>query len=258
MRYFFHLAYRGSNYNGWQRQINTEKSIQQVLETTLEKMTGEYRSIMGCGRTDTGVHAKQYFAHFDYEDEWSYDPVVRINRMLPDDISVYEVIPVPQRAHARYDAISRSYEFHIHLERNPYLATFSSYYELAPLNYDAIKQGLNAILDIKDFRHLCLTPDRFKNTLCDVSFADLEISEDAKRLCFRFTSNRFLKSMIRIIVSRLLALGEGKISLDLFKDINIGNQQLKYRTLAFPQGLHLSKIVYPYLERDVNTTFLLR
>ncbi|MBK8626299.1 MAG: tRNA pseudouridine synthase A [Saprospiraceae bacterium] len=253
MRYFMHLAYRGTAFSGWQRQSNTEKSIQALLENTLEKMTGQPITIMGCGRTDSGVHAMQYFAHFDCDESWSYDPVERLNRMLPQDVSIYEMIPVHERAHTRYDAIKRSYEYHLHLQPNPFLAPFSAYYMLEELDIAAMRSGLDRIREIEDFRHLCLTPDRFKNTLCKMYQADLTVSEDGLRLCFSFTANRFLKSMIRIIVSRLLALGEGKITLTQFEDINTGNQQLRYRTLAFPQGLHLTKIIYPYLERDVKS-----
>ncbi len=258
MRYFIHLAYLGTKYNGWQRQKNAYNSVQQILEDTLQKMTGKRLGIMGCGRTDAGVHAMQYFAHFDYDQEWTYDAVERLNRMLPADIAVYELIPVHKEAHTRYDATGRSYEYHLHLERNPYLAPVSAYTRVSDLDFDAMKQGLDFIKKLSDFRHLCLTPDRFKNTLCTIYQARLEVSEDGKRICFRFTANRFLKSMIRIMVARLIALGEGKITMSVFEDINLGNQKLRFRTLAFPQGLHLSKIVYPYLERDVKATFLLR
>ena len=258
MRYFLHLAYRGTSYHGWQKQLNTNLSIQQIIEDRLQSMTGENISLMGCGRTDTGVHAMQYFAHFDYDNDWNYDPIERLNRMLPEDISLFELIPVEKRAHSRYDAIERSYEYHIHLEKNPYLSLFSTYVFYSEYDYDLIRSGLNVLLETKDFRHLCLTPDKFKNTLCRLSVATLDISEDGQRWCFRFTANRFLKSMIRIIVARLLALGEGKITLDEFKDISKGNQKFKFRPLAYSQGLHLTKIVYPYLEKDVKASFLLR
>lgn len=258
MRYFLHLAYRGTSYHGWQKQLNTNLSIQQIIEDRLQSMTGENISLMGCGRTDTGVHAMQYFAHFDYEKEWVYDPIERLNRMLPDDISVYELIAVDKRAHSRYDATERSYEYHLHLERNPYLAPFSTYVLQKEYNYGLIRDGLQILLQTKDFRHLCLTPHKFKNTFCTLSVAMVEISEDGKRMCFRFTANRFLKSMIRIIVARLLALGEGKISLEEFSDTSKGNQSFKFRPLAYPQGLHLKKIVYPYMEKDVKASFLLR
>ncbi|MBK8517674.1 MAG: tRNA pseudouridine(38-40) synthase TruA [Saprospiraceae bacterium] len=257
MRYFLHLAYLGTAYNGWQKQINTQLCVQQILENALQKMTGEGMSVMGCGRTDTGVHAKQFFAHFDYEPNWNYDPVERLNRMLPDDISVFEIIPVEKRAHTRYDATFRSYEYHVHLEKNPYLARISTYLDTKKLDFEAIRKGLESIRNTTDFRHLCLTPDRYKNTICRISVAELEVSADSKMICFRFTANRFLKSMIRIMVARLIALGEGKIDLDTFADAQQGNQKLRFRTLAFPCGLHLSKVVYPYLEREVKASFTL-
>lgn len=258
MRYFLHLAYRGTQYHGWQRQKNTSNSVQQILEDTLHKMTGHPIGIMGCGRTDTGVHAMQYFAHFDYGQVWTYDTVERLNRMLPQDIAVYDIIQVHKEAHTRYDATSRSYEYHMHLEKNPYLAPVSAYTRVSGIDFDAVKKGLEFIRNLQDFRHLCLTPDRYKNTFCTIYKAEINVSDDGKRICFRFTANRFLKSMIRIIVARLIALGEGKISMSVFENINLGNQKLRFRTLAFPQGLHLSKIIYPYLERDIKTTFLLR
>jgi len=171
---------------------------------------------------------------------------------------VYELIAVDKRAHSRYDATERSYEYHIHLEKNPYLSLYSNYVLHSGYDYDLIRSGLYVLLETKDFRHLCLTPDKFKNTLCRLSVATLDISEDGQRWCFRFTANRFLKSMIRIIVARLLALGEGKISFEEFSDTSKGNQMFKFRPLAYPQGLHLTKIVYPYLEKDVKASFLLR
>ena len=257
MRYFLHLAYLGTAYKGWQKQSNTDLSIQTILEKAIQKMTGGKMSLMGCGRTDGGVHAKQFFAHFDYAGVWTYDPVERLNLMLPHDIAIFEIIEVDSRAHTRYDAVSRSYEYHIHFERNPYLEPFSSYFAVKILDLEVIKKGLHVIKNLEDFRHLCLTPDKFKNTICSIYKADFELSSDGKRMCFRFTANRFLKSMIRIIVARLMALGEGKIDIETFVDTNLSNQKLRFKSLANPQGLHLCKVIYPYLERDVKATFLL-
>lgn len=253
MRYFLHLAYRGTAYKGWQRQGNTDLSIQQKLENDLSKMMGTPISIMGCGRTDSGVHARQYFAHFDYDGEWSYDPVERLNRILPDDISVFEVIPVHPMAHTRYDAIKRSYEYHLHLDPNPFLSPFSSYHNKSLVAIENMKIGLESLLRMEDFRYLCLTPDRSKHTLCNIFEARMEVSTDQKRFVFYFTANRFLKSMIRIIVGRLLLVGEGKISLKELDDLNIGKIKLSYPVMAFPQGLHLTKIEYPYLTREVKS-----
>ncbi len=258
MRYFIHLAYRGTAYRGWQRQANSGPSVQQVFENALNKMTKKTISFMGCGRTDAGVHATQYFGHFDYDGEWNYDPIERLNRMLPSDISVYELIPVHDRAHSRFDAIKRSYEYHMHTEINPFLAPVSAYYNnITTLDIDSMKAAVEGLKNITDFRHLCLTPDKFHNTFCYMYEADILISEDGKQFCFRFTANRFLRSMIRIMVSRLLALGQGEITLEEFNDVTRNNQSFTFRTLAFPEGLHLTRIVYPSLEREPKRFVLL-
>ena len=252
------MAYLGTAYRGWQRQENTNgKCVQQAVEDALLKMTKTQISFMGCGRTDAGVHAMQYFGHFDYANEWTYDPVERLNRILPKDISVYEIIPFENWVHSRYDAIQRSYEYHIHFEKNPFLSPVSAHYQTTGLDLDLLKIGVAHIQTLTDFRHLCLTPDKFVNTFCFMYQSQMVISKDGKQICFRFTANRFLRSMIRIIVSRLIALGEGVITLDEFKDVNRNNQSFLFRTMFFPEGLHLTRVVYPYLEREPKANFLL-
>ncbi|MBP6448411.1 MAG: tRNA pseudouridine synthase A [Saprospiraceae bacterium] len=255
MRYFIHLAYKGTFYRGWQRQINTEYSIQQILENAITKMTGTTTTIMGCGRTDAGVHAMQYFAHFDYEGVWAYDPVERLNRVLPDDISVFEIIEMPERAHSRYDAIKRSYEYHVHFEKNPYLETFSYYARDIKPDVEMMQKGLQYLKETEDFRYMCLTPDRVNNTLCTIYEASAEMIEDNKRLILKFTANRFLKSMIRIITGRLLALSTGKMSWYTFVNVSSGKEKLKFNLMAHPNGLHLTKVVYPYLDKEVRVRF---
>jgi tRNA pseudouridine38-40 synthase len=258
LRYFIHLGYLGSHYHGWQRQKNTSQCIQQYIENAFLKITKREVSIVGCGRTDTGVHAIQYFAHFDFTSEISPDLIQKLNWYLPNDIAIYEIIQVSSNAHARFDAIERSYEYHLHLEKNSQLSNISTYYDILALDFEAIENGLLHIKKLEDFRHLCLTPEKFNNTRCTIFATHLQISDDGKRVCFKFTANRFLKSMIRMIVARLLALGLGKISLEMFKDIHITNQKIKFHTLAYPQGLHLTKIIYPYLQRDIKTGSLLK
>lgn len=252
MRYFIHLAYKGTAYRGWQRQSNTELSVQQILENAVTKMTGIKTTIMGCGRTDAGVHAMQFFAHFDYDGSWSFDPVERLNRVLPDDISVFEIIEVDKRAHSRYDAISRSYEYHMHFDKNPYLSTFSHYAEQIQPDISLMNQGLEMLKGMEDFRYMCLTPDRVNNTRCTIFEVSAAYSDDKKRLVIKFTANRFLKSMIRIITARLIALSTGRISWDTFVNVSNGKEKLKFYRMAYANGLHLSRIVYPYMEREAQ------
>jgi tRNA pseudouridine38-40 synthase len=256
MRYFLHLSYVGTHYAGWQRQNNDKlPSVQGVIESSLSKMTSNDITIMGCGRTDSGVHAMQYFAHFDFEGDWTYDPVERLNKMLPADIRIYDIIAVEPRAHSRYDAISRSYEYYFHTDHNAYLHPYSSYFGAMDLDLDAINLGLKSIKAMTDFRYLCFTPDRLNTTICHLTDASLICSPDNHLYCFHFSANRFLKSMIRIIVSRLLHLGTGKISFEEFESINHGKSKLRFPTLAYPQGLHLSAIKYPYLELPSKNIF---
>ncbi|MBC7884613.1 MAG: tRNA pseudouridine synthase A [Saprospiraceae bacterium] len=256
MRYFIHLAYLGTAYHGWQRQANATPCIQQILEEVLLKMTSRTISLTGCGRTDAGVHASQFFCHFDYEEDWNFDPVDRLNHMLPRDISVFEIIPVEKSAHSRYDAIRRTYEYHLHKEANPFFAPVSTYYNsLGSLNFGLMREAMIHLEQQTDFRHLCLTPNKYKNTVCSMYESTMRVSDNEKQICFTFTANRFLKSMIRIMVSRLLALGQGLISLDEFKDDKKNNQSFSIRPLARPEGLHLTRVVYPYLERDPKSIF---
>jgi tRNA pseudouridine38-40 synthase len=257
-RYFVHLAYKGTAYRGWQRQAPhpDQKCIQQVIEDSLYKMTKYRLGFMGCGRTDVGVHAMQYFGHFDYKGEWLFDPIERLNRMLPNDIRLYELIPVDRKCHTRYDAIRRTYEYHMHLEENPFLTPISTYYRTGKLDFAKMEAGMNFLATVTDFRHLCLTPDKFENTRCTMFEAVMRVTEDEKRIVFRFTANRYLKSMIRLMIARLVALGEGAINMDEFSDCTKNNQQFAFRTLAFPQGLYLTKVVYPYLERETKMNIL--
>jgi len=245
MRYFIHLAYVGTHYKGWQRQLNTKNSVQQVLEENMTKMLNTPIHLMGCGRTDAGVHAKQFYCHFDYDQILEAKHIDIINKILPDDIVVYNFLPVHPRAHSRFDAVKRSYEYHIHLSPDPFLNQFSSYYNFKTLDLNLVNLGLEWISQLKDFRSFCLTPEKFENTNCTIYTADLATFENGKKMIFYFTANRFLKSMIRMIVAKLLALGQGKISFDDFKNYNIDNQTKNFQTLANPQGLHLTKIEYP-------------
>lgn len=248
MRYFVHLAYDGGKYRGWQRQHNTPHSVQEVMEAALSRMAGRSITVNGCGRTDAGVHARQYFAHIDLP-EFDFDPVERLNRMLPEDISVFEFIPVHDRAHARFDAVERSYVYYLHFYKDPFLAGYSTYLETGLPDCTLMNEGLAFLMTLKDFRHMCLTPDRTKHTICPLDAADIIVSGDGLRMKIRFTAARFLKSMIRIIVARLTELGCGKISMAKFEEINTGQCKLKYSTIAYPQGLHLISVRYPYLEK---------
>jgi len=244
MRYFFRIAYKGTHYRGWQRQ-STAISIQEIIEDALSKVLSVKTIIVGCGRTDAGVHAHQYYFHADIDDYPDYNLIYRLNRNLPDDISIMDIINVPHKSHTRYDAISRSYAYSFHTKKDPFMAEYSSYIMMESVNLDLINASLNLLTNQTDYRHFCRTPDRHNTTICKVLKADIiQINNHSYRI--NITANRFLKSMIRIIAYRVLQVASHKLSLKDFKSYftseNLGIQV----SLAPPQGLSLTEVIYPY------------
>lgn len=252
MRYFLYLSYVGTQYAGWQRQTNTDRGIQALIESKISILLRQNTTVIGCGRTDAGVHAMQYFCHFDTTIDLSGEFVLKLNKMLPKDICVNDVIRVDNDAHARYDALSRAYIYHIHTRPNPFIWPYSGYYEVNNLNLDLMNLGIKYISEMEDFRHVCLTPDRSKTTICRMTDCSIFSNEDSTRILIQVTADRFLKSMIRIMVARLIELGAGRITLDDFIGINTGKKTLSYKTIAYPEGLHLYSVKYPYLELEVK------
>ncbi len=255
MRYFFHIAYRGNNYNGWQRHKNAN-TVQQKIEDALSKILKFPVEINGCGRTDAGVNASQYFFHTDIEIDWDFDLKFRLNRSLPEDIAVFDIIPMQGLPHARFDATQRTYNYFIHTEKDPFLSTISSFYQINTLDFDKMKSAALLLPLYKDYRAFCTTPDKNEHTICHVSLAELFIDSSAKRIRFQVSSNRFLGKMIRIITGKLLKIGTGHLSVDEFENYLITLETPRTLDPAYPQGLYLSKIVYPYLDLPVKSDLL--
>jgi len=251
MRYFLHLAYQGKNYSGWQRQTRAI-SIQQVIEDAISKMLKEKIFIHGCGRTDAGVHASQYFAHVDIQREIDFDFVERINLMLPDDIAIYELIPVDNSCHAQYDVKFRSYSYYFHLKKNPSKSQTSAYYNLKTIDLDKINQAIQIIKQTEDFKSLCKNPDLYKHTRCKIEELTL-VSLDESSYKLQIKADRFLRGMIRYIVARLLDIGTGRLDLELFTSTLSNRSEFDYRyhKKGFPQGLYLSKVEYPYFDEEI-------
>lgn len=245
-RYFLHIAYDGSNYRGWQRQADV-CSVQETMENKLHKIFKHVVTIYGCGRTDAGVHASQYLLHINLPEPCSFDLKFRLNKNLPNNIIVHDVIPVKNRQHARYDAISRTYNYFIHLEDDPILSQYSSYYECSDLNFERMQQATELLKTGSDFKHFCKQPHLFDDTTCQLSNAQLFVSVDQKRLQLTVTANRFLRGMIRIIVTCLLEIGTGKLSIAEFQSMLKNKGEPSEKHPAHPNGLYLSKIEYPYL-----------
>lgn len=253
MRQFIHLAYQGTKYRGWQRQLE-ERSVQATIEDLLSKMLKTTTIIHGCGRTDAGVHASQYFVHANIPEDLDYNPVKRLNHMLPDDISIYEIIPMDDpHCNAQTDAIARSYDYYMHFDKIPQLKDTSTYFKVSDLDVDAMQAAVKILKKTVDFRSLCKGPDIYKHTRCNVQSVSLAVTHDGHRMLFSITANRFLRAMIRNIVARLIDIGKGDLSLIDFVDV-VSNQkafEFPFHKQAPPTGLYLSKVIYPYLERDV-------
>jgi len=247
LRYFLHLSYKGKDYHGWQNQTDV-KTVQEVLEMHLSKMLGTPTTCHGCGRTDAGVNASQYFCNINIAKELDYDFVFRINKMLPASIVIYDLIPVADNANTQYDAVKRTYNYYFHFQKNPFLDDISSFYEVKDLDVGKMQKAVSLLLGKKDFKAFCISPDVYHHTMCEVSNVNLTTNDSGSRMRFQITADRFLRGMVRILSANILKVGEGKISVDEFEYCLVHKEKPKFHNIAFPQGLYLSKIEYPYLD----------
>lgn len=245
MRYFFHIGYKGTNYRGWQRQNNVT-SVQEVLEDNLSKLLKEKVVCIGCGRTDAGVHSSQYFFHINTDKIWTDNLLYPLNKILPPDISVYNVHEVGPNDHSQFSASERTYNYFIHTKKNPFLSEISSFYSIIP-DIVKINKAISILTKYRDYRALCKSPDRHNNTLCDIY--SVQFFTDFSKTNFRLqiTANRFLKAMIRILVHELIEVGVGLKSTEQFEEMIKSKTSPQFLNLAHPQGLYLSHIKYPFL-----------
>ena len=254
MRYFVHISYHGLKFAGWQKQPGV-LNVQGVLEKAFSQVLKTPVTINGCGRTDAQVHASQFFFHVDLDHTWDYDLAFRLNKLLPDSIAVYDIIPMEGMPHARFDAVLRSYDYFLHTYKNPFLSGLSSYYLLDNLNLDNMKKAVALLPKYNDYRAFCTSPDKYEHTLCYVKSANLLIDDNAERIRFQISANRFLGKMIRILMGQLLKIGNNQLSVDEFEGHLISKQTPALITPAHPQGLYLSKVVYPYLNLPPRFSF---
>lgn len=255
MRYFFHAGFHGQCYRGWQRQSNAG-SLQQVIETILSNLLKEPITAMGCGRTDAQVHASQFFFHIDVTNEWNPNLFFPLNKMLPDDIAVFEVIPVKDDQHARFDAIQRRYDYFIHTYKDPFLNSISSWYPEPNLDLHMMKKAVKLLTRYNDYKAFCKSPDLYKHTICNVTSATLYSDSKGDRLRFQISADRFLGRMVRLIAGKLILVGKGEQSVDEFENYLITKQSPKFFDAAYPQGLFLSKVTYPYLDIPTRVDFM--
>lgn len=255
MRYFFHIAYQGQHYSGWQRQPGV-KSVQEVIEQTLSKIFKSTIPIYGCGRTDAQVHASQFFFHADIEGKIEFDLKFRLNKALPSNIAIFDIIEMEGLPHARFDAVQRKYDYFIHTYKDPFLSSQSSFYQEQNLKLDRMKSAVNLLTQYKDYRAFCTHPNSYEHTICNVMQADLLVNAKENRIRFHIASNRFLGKMIRIIMGKLLLVGKGELSVNEFESYLINLETPRILLPAQPTGLYLSKVTYPYLNLEPQTEFV--
>jgi len=241
LRYFIELSYQGKNYHGWQIQPDVI-TVQEKLNKAVSTIFQLNIEVVGAGRTDTGVHASQMFAHFDLDKELKGDIPHKLNSVLPPDIVVHNVFTVADEKHARFDAISRSYEYKVWLGRNPFLLDFSWQIHSQNLNIDLMNEAASLLLEYTDFQTFSKVKTDVYTYNCDVTEAIWK--QNGKELTFYISANRFLRNMVRAIVGTLVDVGLGKITKDEFRQI-IESKSRSNAGLSVPaKGLFLTKIKY--------------
>ncbi|WP_143959634.1 tRNA pseudouridine(38-40) synthase TruA [Litoribacter populi] len=241
-RYFLELAYKGTAYHGWQVQQNAH-SIQAELNLTLSTILRREVETMGSGRTDTGVHAKQQYVHFDHPHKLeAEDFLKRVNSLLPSDIAIYKLLPVKAEAHTRFDAIWRSYEYHVTLRKNPFTEE-QAWHCFYKVDVDKMNQAAELLLSHSDFECFSKVKTNVNNFRCEIKTAHWE--QKSERLIFHITANRFLRGMVRAIVGTLVQVGTGKLDLEGFQEVLSSQNRRKAGSSAPAHGLFLSQITYP-------------
>lgn len=246
-RYFIQLAYNGTNFNGWQVQDNTSNTVQQILQEKLSMIIGHPIEVVGCGRTDAGVHAKDYYAHFDSEktdlNQIDANYVYKLNKVLPFEIAVKKIVSVKADASARFDAQTRTYEYLVHRHKDPFLFD-RSLYVFGEINVEAMNEAAAYLLMVTDFTSFSKVNTQAKTNNCKVTFAQW-IRQNDNELIFKITANRFLRNMVRAIVGTLMEIGKGKMTMEEFKIIITNKNRSDAGMSVAGHALYLTNIRYP-------------
>ncbi|MEQ9187267.1 MAG: tRNA pseudouridine(38-40) synthase TruA [Cryomorphaceae bacterium] len=242
-RYFIELSYDGSEFHGWQIQPNA-KTIQESLNSALSTLLRTEIYTVGCGRTDTGVHATQFFAHFDTDlrDVDLKKLTFRCNRFLPESIAVHRMFAVPSDAHTRFSATSRSYAYLITQKKDPF-AVLRKWEMRESLDLERMNLGAEALTSYEDFSCFSKSNTQTETNLCDLTFA--RWTQNGSELRFEVTANRFLRNMVRAMVGTLIDLGRGTIDIETLQAILASKDRSKAGFSAPAHGLYLTRVTYP-------------
>ncbi len=251
-RYFIQLSYNGTAYHGWQIQENTLKTVQQTLNEMLSRLLNEPVFVTGCGRTDTGVHATEFFAHFDStiqdlkvnEDKW----IFKFNHALPADIAIQKIYTVHEKANARFDAVSRTYQYIINKNKDPFQIDKSCYL-YGSYNIEEMNKAAKVLFEYTDFSAFAKSNTQNFTNNCKIYKA--EWKEEKGLIVFTISADRFLRNMVRAIVGTILDVGKGKMTIEEFKKIIESKVRSNAGLSAHACGLYLTKVEYPQHYFDV-------
>lgn len=243
-RYFIHLAYNGARYCGWQVQPDAP-SVQGELERCLSLKLGQPVGVTGCGRTDTGVHARSYYAHFDVEDPVAdcKELAYRLNVFLPNDIAIERIFEVPSDFHARFNAHSRTYHYQIVRHKDPFHQD-DAYAFYAPLDVAKMQEAADLLKDYTDFTSFSKLHTQVKTNNCRIMEA--RWMEQGDLLVFRIKADRFLRNMVRAIVGTLLEVGRSRMTLDGFRAVVACKDRCSAGESVPAQGLFLQEVDYDF------------
>lgn len=248
MRFFIELSYNGKAYHGWQIQPNAI-TVQAVLENALSTLLKTEILVVGAGRTDAGVHAKQLYAHFDYHQELPENFLFKCNAFLPKDIAVEDIFKVKDEAHARFDALSRTYHYRISTTKN----VFNNDYAYAlqrTLDLETMRKACNILLQYNDFQCFSKVNTDVKTYHCKLTQAEWNVNEN--ELVFVITADRFLRNMVRAIVGTLVNIGLGKMDVEQLHDVLKSKDRSEAGFSVPAHGLYLVNVLYPEAIRLVK------
>ncbi|WP_460218359.1 tRNA pseudouridine(38-40) synthase TruA [Psychroserpens sp. MEBiC05023] len=248
MRFFIELSYNGKAYHGWQNQPDAI-TVQEVLEKALSTLLKKDIAVVSAGRTDAGVHAEQLFAHFDVEEELPENLVFKLNSFLPSDIAIHTIFRVNDGAHARFDALSRTYKYRISTQKNVF-NTDQAYALQKPLNLDLMSNACEVLLQYNDFQCFSKTNTDVKTYNCNLMLAKWELNKD--ELVFTIKADRFLRNMVRAIVGTLINIGLGKMSLEDLRAVIKSKNRSEAGFSVPAHGLYLINVEYPVTIKSLN------
>jgi len=249
LRYFIELSYKGTFFHGWQIQPNAV-SVQETLEKALSLLLREPINIVGAGRTDTGVHAKYIVAHFETEVDFEPEKLkFKLNSYLLESIAIQNIFEVTPNAHARFDALTRAYEYRIVRQKNPF-ETEQAYFLKGKLDVEAMNTAASELLNYTNFKCFSKSKTDVKTYNCKLFYAYWE--EHDNLLVFKISANRFLRNMVRAIVGTLIDVGLGKLTVDDIHKI-LASQNRSEAGYSVPaKGLYLTKVTYPESIYPIN------